>query len=172
MKLSKYTGKVVLKSRLKLEFPAMCNLCITLFCVFACIASRKGLEEQIEKLKAEKKSVSAELLMSEERFGTLQNELEHMKHENKTLFESKAEIEVHSVYTHNVGLMKITYGVSLTTPCMCITVLCFMNSEVADAVKCRHIVFTYLLSFFPPPAASCISWVHSPKTLAPVGSKF
>jgi hypothetical protein len=56
-------------------------------------ASRKGLEEQIEKLKAEKKSLNVERLLSEERFESLQHELEHMKYDNQTLTEAKVDIE-------------------------------------------------------------------------------
>ena len=61
---------------------------------FVYIASRRGLEELIEKLKEEKKSISADLMVSEERIASLQNKLEHITYENKTCFEAKAEIEV------------------------------------------------------------------------------
>ena len=67
------------------------------------IASRRGLEEQIEKLKAEKKTINAELLLLEERHGSLQDELEHMKHEIKTLTEVKVNMEVHAIMLFGRG---------------------------------------------------------------------
>lgn len=39
----------------------------------------------------------------EERHGSLQDELEHMKHENKTLTEVKVNIEVHAIMSIGKG---------------------------------------------------------------------
>ena len=65
------------------------------------VACRKGLEEQIEKLKEEKKTVKAELELIEEKYGGLDNELQEMKHNNKALTEATVDMEVRELVTQS-----------------------------------------------------------------------
>lgn len=58
------------------------------------IASRKALEEQIQKLKSEKNTVQTNLLLLEERYGSLENEMEEVQQKNHDLAEAKADLEV------------------------------------------------------------------------------
>ena len=62
-----------------------------------CIASRKGLQDQIEKLKTEKRTVNTELLSVEEKCEQLQNEIEQMREENQSLSSNKVDMEVRLV---------------------------------------------------------------------------
>ena len=56
-------------------------------------ASRKGLQDLIEKLKTEKRTVNMELLSVEEKCEQLQNEIEQMKEENQSLSSNKVDME-------------------------------------------------------------------------------
>ena len=58
------------------------------------LASRKGLEDQVKKLKSEKTAVNSELRQLEERYGNLEHELGKIQEENHTLMEAKADLEV------------------------------------------------------------------------------
>ena len=64
-------------------------------CVFILIpASRRALEEQIQRFKSEKSEVKTELHLLEERCSTLENELEKEQQNNNSLTEAKADVEV------------------------------------------------------------------------------
>ena len=84
------------------------------------LASRKGLEEQIEKLKAEKKSLNVERLLSEERFESLQNELEHMKYDNQKLTEAKVDIEVGCLCAYLCHFDSYMYVCMYVCMCVCV----------------------------------------------------
>ena len=63
-------------------------------CTLHFLASRKGLEEQVKRLKSEKTAVNSELRLLEERYGNLEHELEKVQERNHTLMEAKADLEV------------------------------------------------------------------------------
>ena len=48
----------------------------------------------MQKFKSEKNAMHTELLMSEEKYGNLENQLEHLQQRNRTLIEANADLEV------------------------------------------------------------------------------
>ena len=76
-------------------------------CLCSYVASRKALEGQIQKFKSEKNSVHTKLLLLEERYGSLENELEEVQEKNHDLAEAKADLEVSIPIHYNYKCMCI-----------------------------------------------------------------
>lgn len=56
------------------------------------------LEEQIKKLKAEKNTVHTERLLLEERYSTIEHELEQVQNSHHSMTKAKADLEVSIVH--------------------------------------------------------------------------
>lgn len=66
------------------------------------LASRKVLEEQVKKLKAEKNTVHTERLLLEERYSSMEHELEQVQNSHRSMTEAKADLEVSIVHKYYV----------------------------------------------------------------------